>query len=181
MNQCHTPALFHLQSAPVDIQTHTEWVCPSGKDFCISLGLCCLLMPMVGSFSHQAGSPLAWSLGSEGNQEEKVGSADHTEVRQREKRASRLRSTGVSLAEFLWFKKKKVCVCLSVLWARRRHWIPWGWSYSVWVSQCRSYNLNTGPHDWAASTLNHKVIFPAPVFMILFYVCKRFACMYLSV
>lgn len=38
-------------------------------------------MPAVDSFSHQVRSPLAWSPGSEGDQEEKVGGADHTEVK----------------------------------------------------------------------------------------------------
>lgn len=37
-------------------------------------------MPAVNSFSHQTGSPLAWSPGSEGDEKEKVGCADYKEV-----------------------------------------------------------------------------------------------------
>ena len=39
-----------------------------------------LLMPAVTSFSHYTRSPLAWSPGSEGGQEEEVGGADCKKV-----------------------------------------------------------------------------------------------------
>ena len=62
--------------------------------------------------------------------------------------------------------------------ARRRHWIPWNWSYrQLWVASCESWKLNLGllqgQQAFRAATafnqggisLAHPAHPPPPVFM----------------
>lgn len=71
-------------------------------------------MAAVDSSSHQVRSPLAWSPGSEGDQEEEVGGADHTQVRSQHHGTSVLQCGcgpgGVSVVVF----KRQECMCASV-------------------------------------------------------------------
>lgn len=54
-----------------------------------------------------------------------------------------------------------------VLW-----WLGWKpqWSYGLcptqsWVYTCRSWDQNSGPHNWAASTLGHWTVPSVPLFL----------------
>lgn len=51
-------------------------------------------------------------------------------------------------------------------------WLGWKpqWSCGLcptqsWGSTCRSWDQNSGPHNWAASTLSHWAVPPAPLFL----------------
>lgn len=72
-------------------------------------------MPAVDSSSHQVRSPLAWSPGQEGDQEEKVGGADHTEVRSQHHRTSVLRcGHGSGGVPVVVFKGQQCVMCARV-------------------------------------------------------------------
>jgi hypothetical protein len=71
-------------------------------------------MPAVDSSSHQVRSPLAWSPGSEGDQEKKVGGADHTEVESPQDQC--YRSVVIGLVGFPWlFLRGRSVVCMYIL------------------------------------------------------------------
>lgn len=70
-------------------------------------------MPAVDSSSHQVRSPLAWSPGSEGDQEEKVGGSDHTEVKS--PRDQHYRGVVMGLVGFPWmFLRGRSMVCVYI-------------------------------------------------------------------
>lgn len=92
-------------------------------------------MSAVDSSSHQVRSPLAWSPGSEGDQEEKVGGADHTEVRSQHHGGLAYCSVVMGLVGFLWLFLRNgsvLCVCMCANNRaysngcgafRKRHWL----------------------------------------------------------